>query len=294
MAVTPIGHARPFAFSFWNTWHWLFGSTNLILTRGRKGEELARSNHDLEQFAYVASHDLKAPLRAIEVLVQWLQEDLKDYAGGEVQDNLGLLRQRTQRLNRLLDDLLEYSRAGRRVGDRRRTDTREMVTDIAVLLAPPASMSINADESLPALDTHHAPLEQVLRNLINNAVKHHPTQEGFVQVSAKDQGDAVLFAVEDDGSGIPEAYAEKVFQMFQTLQPRDEREGSGMGLAIVKRIIDWQGGRIWFHNRAGGSGTVFKFIWNKHPELPGTDTIEFHEDTDDVQSADATRQNSAG
>lgn len=260
----------------------------------RTGEDLARSNHDLEQFAYVASHDLKAPLRAIEVLVQWLREDLKGYDGGEVQDNLGLLQQRTQRLNRLLDDLLEYSRAGRRIGSQRRTDTRAMVKDIATLLAPPPGMSINADESLPELDTHHAPLEQVLRNLINNAIKHHPTREGFVQVSAVDQGDAVLFAVEDDGSGIPEAYADKVFQMFQTLQPRDEREGSGMGLAIVKRIIDWQGGRIWFHDRAGGSGTVFKFLWNKNPDLPGMDTLGDYEDKDDVQGTDSARQHSAG
>lgn len=260
----------------------------------QKSEELARSNHDLEQFAYIASHDLKAPLRAIEVLGQWLQEDLKDYTGGEVQTNLGLLRQRTQRLNRLLDDLMEYSRAGRRVGSRREVNTREMVQDIATLLAPPASMRVEAEPSLPTLDTHHAPLEQVLRNLINNAIKHHPTQQGHVLVSAVDQGTSLLFAVQDDGEGIPEDYAEKVFQMFQTLQPRDEREGSGMGLAIVKRIIDWQGGRIWFHAGPGDVGTVFKFVWHKIPDLPGADNFEEQEEPVDVQGTDAARQHSAG
>ena len=260
----------------------------------RKNKELARSNRDLEQFAYVASHDLKAPLRAIEVLVQWLQEDLEDFEGGEVQDNLGLLRQRAQRLNRLLDDLLEYSRAGRQVGDRRRVDTREMVQDIAILLAPPDAMRVVADDSLPTLDCFHAPLEQVLRNLINNAIKHHPTQHGVVRVSAVDQGDAVLFAVEDDGAGIPEEYADKVFKMFQTLQPRDEREGSGMGLAIVKRIMDWQRGRIWFHPGPGSKGTVFKFVWNKDPELPGMELKDHEEESTDVRGSDAARQHSAG
>ena len=239
----------------------------------RKTKELERSNRDLEQFAYVASHDLKAPLRAIEVLVQWLREDLKDVQTGEVQENLNLLQQRTQRLNRLLDDLLEYSRAGRKIGECERVDTRQLVQDIVTLLAPPPTMQVIADESMPVIETHSAPLEQVLRNLINNAIKHHPSRQGRVRVSASQQPDQILFAVEDDGAGIPEEYADKVFQMFQTLQPRDEREGSGMGLAIVKRIIEWQGGRIWFHPGANGRGTVFKFTW-RHASSPANSLTE--------------------
>ncbi len=228
-------------------------------------EELARSNRDLEQFAYVASHDLKAPLRAIDILVDWLREDLSTYTGGEVQQNLGLLAQRTARLHRLLDDLLAYSRAGRKPGEVSRVDSKLLVEDLFVLLAPPDTMTLTADASLPELQAHHAPLEQVLRNLINNAIKHHPTRQGQVRVYAQDKGDEVLFAVEDDGAGIPEEFSEKVFQMFQTLKPRDEIEGSGMGLAIVKRIVEWQGGRIWFHGGPGGRGTVFKFTWKKAP-----------------------------
>ncbi len=228
-------------------------------------EELARSNQDLEQFAYVASHDLKAPLRAIEILVEWLREDLAGYTGGEVQQNLGLLSQRTARLHRLLDDLLAYSRAGRKPGEIVDVDSKLLVEDLFVLLSPPGTMQLNADGSLPVIHAHQAPLEQVLRNLINNAIKHHPTRQGSVTVYAQDKGDEVLFAVEDDGSGIPVEFTEKVFQMFQTLKPRDEIEGSGMGLAIVKRIVEWQGGRIWFHGGPGGAGTVFKFTWKKVP-----------------------------
>jgi len=228
-------------------------------------EELARSNQDLEQFAYVASHDLKAPLRAIEILVEWLRDDLAGYTGGEVQQNLGLLTQRTARLHRLLDDLLAYSRAGRKPGETGDVNSKLLVEDLFVLLAPPSTMHLRADASLPVLNAYHAPLEQVLRNLINNAVKHHPTKEGSVTVYAQEKGDEVLFAVEDDGAGIPVQFTEKVFQMFQTLKPRDEIEGSGMGLAIVKRIVEWQGGRIWFHGGPGGVGTVFKFTWKKMP-----------------------------
>jgi PAS domain S-box-containing protein len=228
-------------------------------------EELARSNQDLEQFAYVASHDLKAPLRAIEILVDWLREDLTGYTGGEVQQNLDLLTQRAARLHRLLDDLLAYSRAGRKPGEIADVNSKLLVEDLFVLLSPPASMALTADGSLPVINAHHAPLEQVLRNLINNAIKHHPTKQGSVTVYAQDKGDEVLFAVEDDGAGIPAEFTEKVFQMFQTLKPRDEIEGSGMGLAIVKRIVEWQGGRIWFHGGPGGAGTVFKFTWKKVP-----------------------------
>ncbi len=230
-----------------------------------KTRELSRSNHDLEQFAYVASHDLKAPLRAIEVLVEWLRADLAGCDVGEVQENLGLLAQRTARLHRLLDDLLAYSRAGRNSTAATRVDTAQMVRDIAVLLAPPPSMRIEADDSLPVIGAAAAPLEQVLRNLVNNAVKHHPTGAGLVRVSAEQRDGAVVFAVEDDGAGIPQEFAEKVFQMFQTLKPRDEVEGSGMGLAIVKRIVEGQGGRVWFRPGDGGRGTMFRFTWKPLP-----------------------------
>jgi PAS domain S-box-containing protein len=198
-----------------------------------KSDELERSNRDLEQFAYVASHDLKAPLRAIDILVEWLHDDLKDYAGGEVRQNLGLLRQRTGRLHRLLDDLLAYSRAGRRNGAVTETDTRLMVQDLITLLSPPPGMAVVADGTLPVLWAHAVPLEQVLRNLINNAIKHHPTGQGVVRVGAGEAPGGYEFTVTDDGGGIPAEFAEKVFQMFQTLKPRDEVEGSGMGLAIV-------------------------------------------------------------
>ena len=228
-----------------------------------KQEELVHSNRDLEQFAYVASHDLKAPLRAIDVLVQWLREDLKDYEGGDVQEHLDLLGQRTQRLGKLLDDLLAFSRVGRKVGDLAEVDCAELIRDMIEFMGEAKGISIEAKGALPTFTTYSAPLEQVFRNLIGNAVKHHPGPTGKVSISCEEAENHYLFSVADDGAGIPPEYADRVFQMFQTLKPRDEVEGSGMGLAIVNRIVEWQGGRVWFEPGPDGCGTVFSFQWQK-------------------------------
>src|SRR5688572_2391570 len=233
-----------------------------------KQNELLRSNKDLEQFAYVASHDLKAPLRAIELLVQWIIEGLGGYDVNNVQENLGLLAKRTTRLNRLLDDLLAYSRAGRKVGAHKMTDTHALVLDVVQMLNPPEHISVSVEGQLPKLKTHPTPLETVLRNLISNAIKHHPGPTGRIVVSCKEEGDRYVYSIEDDGEGIPQQYAERVFEMFQTLKPRDQVEGSGMGLAIVNRIVQWQGGRVWFESPPpSGKGTVFKFQWKKNQPM---------------------------
>jgi PAS domain S-box-containing protein len=246
-------------------------STATDISQRRKAElaleakqaELTRSNQDLEQFAYVASHDLKAPLRAINLLVQWIRADLQGHEIGNTQENLVLLEQRTLRLSRLLDDLLAYSRVGRKVGEHRLTDCNELVRDVIHLSAPPEHIGVSIESPLPVYATYPAPLEQVFRNLIGNAIKHHPGPRGTVKIACEETEQFYVFSVQDDGEGIPQEYADRVFQMFQTLKPRDEVEGSGMGLAIVSRTVGWQGGRVWFEPVEGGTGTIFKFQWKK-------------------------------
>jgi PAS domain S-box-containing protein len=247
---------------------------NAELALEAKQEELTRSNKDLEQFAYVASHDLKAPLRAIELLVQWIKEGLAGYDANNVQQNLALLGRRTQRLARLLDDLLAYSRAGRKVGDYRETDCDALVRDAIQLVNAPPSIAVSIEGTLPTFHTHPVPLEQVFLNLIGNAVKHHPGPTGRVVVSCEEHDNHYLFAVCDDGEGIPEEYAQRVFEMFQTLKPRDKVEGSGIGLAIVSRIVYWQGGRVWFDPAPSGRGTIFRFQWQKRGPLAGVSEAE--------------------
>ena len=169
-----------------------------------KQAELLRSNKDLEQFAYVASHDLKAPLRAIELLVQWITEGLAGYDTNNVQENLGLLGKRTQRLNRLLDDLLAYSRAGRKVGAHRMVDTHALVLDVVQMLNPPADdLDLDRRQAADVQDAIRRRSSRCFRNLISNAVKHHPGPEGRIVVSCQEEGDRYVFAIEDDGEGIP-------------------------------------------------------------------------------------------
>ncbi|MEM7083376.1 MAG: ATP-binding protein [Pseudomonadota bacterium] len=234
--------------------------------------ELSRSNKDLEQFAYVASHDLKAPLRAIQAIVYWLREDLAEIDAPDVLSHLDLLEQRAERLQHLLEDLLEYSRVGRTEADVERTSLKALVDQVTSLMSLPDSFSVVVNDTVGDFDTLRAPLEQVLRNLIGNACKHHPRQDGVVTVSICDEGDHFLVSVEDDGDGIDEQFRDRVFGMFQTLKPRDSVEGSGIGLAIVARIVELQGGKVWIDAPDGKSGCVFKLEWRKdiaHSKLVG-------------------------
>ena len=234
----------------------------MVRRMARQARDLRRSNEELEQFAYVASHDLKAPLRGIENLVSWIEEDLEGALAGDTRTNMDLLKSRVRRLESLLDDLLAYSRAGRVTEDVVAVDTGALVVDLAGLVSPPEGFSILAEPGLPTVQAPRAPLTQVFQNLIGNAVKHHDhPATGHVWVEARDGADGPEFTVTDDGPGVPERFRERVFGMFQTLRPRDEVEGSGMGLAIVKKLIDRQGGKIWLSDGREGRGLAVHFTW---------------------------------
>jgi len=230
--------------------------------------ELERKNEELDQFAYVASHDLKAPLRAISNLTTWIEEDAVDQLPEHVQGYIDKLRSRVARMDRLLDDLLQYSRADRIRGEIRAVDTRRLTEDVIEVVAAPDSFRFEVAPSLPTLWTAQAPLEMVLRNLIGNAVKHARKDGGHIRVRAEKEEDGNWrFLVCDDGPGIAPEFQERVFQMFQTLRPRDEVEGSGMGLALVKKAVEARGGRVELVS-AVGEGTTISFTWPED-EVPG-------------------------
>ncbi len=222
--------------------------------------ELERSNKELNEFAYVASHDLKAPLRGIMQLASWIEEDIKDNLEEQTREYLHLLHNRTQRLEQLLNDLLAYSRVGRKHGDIKTIDIAELSQELFRLLNPPPGFTLICDDKLPSLNTLAVPLEQILRNLINNAIKHHDQAEGTIHVSVKATTDGFDFSIADDGPGIAPQQQERIFGIFQTLKPRDEVEGSGMGLAIVKKLLD----NYHCHIRVesdGLRGTTMHFNW---------------------------------
>jgi two-component system sensor kinase FixL len=226
--------------------------------------ELERSNRELDQFASSASHDLRAPLRAIGQMASWIAEDHGKHLPDEVCRDLGLIQRRVRRMQQLLDDMLDYARAGRQNGDLTNVDCEKLVNEIVDMLAPPPGFTVCVN-SLPAIVTHRAPLAQIFRNLIGNAIKHHDRAVGHIDISADEQGNQIGFTVRDDGPGIARDCHEDIFRMFTTLKPRDVLEGSGMGLAMVRKILDNRGGDIHLES-AEGRGATFRFTWPRSME----------------------------
>lgn len=223
--------------------------------------ELQRSNHELDQFAYVASHDLKAPLRGIQHLADFIAQDAEEELSAASRDHLRKLYGRIRRMETLLDDLLDYSRAGRHRHEPEPVDIAELVRNVAELLALPSDFEVSVVAPTPVLIVERVPLETVFRNLIGNAIKHHDNPaQGCVRITATLDDAFVEFSVADNGPGIDPAFHERIFEIFQTLRPRDQVEGSGMGLTIVKKHVEIRGGSIWVES-AVGQGATFRFTW---------------------------------
>jgi PAS domain S-box-containing protein len=225
--------------------------------------ELARSNADLEEFAYAASHDLKAPLRAISHLVEWISEDIEVTASTETIDNLRLLRRRVVRLQSLLDGLLAYARMGKARVSYEPVDINQLVCDVVAVLSPPPGFQVVCDGKLPMLRTHRTPVLVVLQNLIANGIKHHDRDEGRITIAVKLVNGVAEFRVSDDGPGIEPRFHEQIFVIFQTLSNRDELESSGIGLAIVKKRVEAHGGRVWVESAPPARGTSIVFTWKE-------------------------------
>jgi PAS domain S-box-containing protein len=239
------------------------------------GEQLARTtaaleerNRELDQFAYITSHDLKAPLRGIANLSQWIEEDLGDSVTDDIRSQLDLLRGRVHRMEGLIDGILQYSRIGRVKSASEAVDVGALLHDVVDLLAPPEGLCIQIAPNMPTILTQRLRLQQVFQNLISNAIKHHNRPDGHICVSFADTGPLYEFAVADDGPGIAPEYHQKIFVIFQTLAARDKVEGTGIGLSLVKKIIEGNGGRIWVES-SEGAGTTFRFTWPKEKHSYG-------------------------
>ncbi len=228
----------------------------------RKAAELERSNSELEQFAYVASHDLKAPLRAIANLSRWIEEDLSDQMSGATRKQMIMLRGRVDRMEALINGLLQYARTGRMDAAKEAVDVKLLIDEVIESLAPPAEFTIEIDPDMPVLQTARVPLYHVFSNLIDNAIKHHDRCDGHLHIAVQDMEDFYEFSVIDDGAGIAPEFHAKVFQIFQTLQARDDVESTGVGLSLAKKIVEEQGGEIHLQS-AQGEGAKFRFSWAK-------------------------------
>ena len=237
--------------------------------RERLVRSLERTNKELDQFAYVASHDLKAPLRGIANLSEWIEEDVGEAFPTAAREKMELLRGRVRRLEGLIDGILEYSRVGRIKNAPSAIDVNQLVHEVIELMAPPAAVQFLVAEHLPTVFSERIPLQQVLSNLLGNAVKYTRRPDPVIQVHARTAGAFVHFQVTDNGAGIAPQYHDRIFVVFQRLAARDKIEGTGIGLAIVKKVVEARGGKVWVESPVDavtGTGTTFNFTW---PRVPG-------------------------
>jgi signal transduction histidine kinase len=228
---------------------------------------LEKSNRELDQFAYVASHDLKAPLRGIANLSQWIEDDLGERLDEQTRTHLHLLRGRVIRLENLIGGILAYSRAGRDAAELGTVDVAAMVGEVWELLAPPPAARLELATPLPVLRTWRVELQQILLNLIGNAIKHNAERELLIEVGAHRDGRHWRFFVADNGIGIAPEFTDKIWGLFQTLERRDKIESTGIGLSVIRKIVERHGGTAWVESELG-RGATFSFTWTADAEEP--------------------------
>jgi len=226
----------------------------------KTNSELAERNRELNEFAYITSHDLKAPLRAIANLSEWIEEDLQDRTEPSTFHYTSLLRKRVYRIENLLNGLLKYSRAGRLHIKAETVSTAAVLKDVIDLLTPPASLTIVIGDDMPVFRARRLLLQQAFSSLIGNAIKHRRDPKGRIEITARPVGKFYEFTVKDDGPGIAPEHHDKIFMIFQVLEPRDKTENTGVGLAIAKKIIEAEGGDISVESDLG-CGATFRFTW---------------------------------
>ncbi len=225
--------------------------------RDRLLRELESANEELKNFGYVVSHDLKAPLRAIGSLADWLSTDYADKFDDEGKEHMRLLISRVRRMDSLIDGILQYSRVGRVKEVAVAVDLNRLVHEVIDLLDPPKNIAISVENSLPTIMAEPTRIQQVFQNLISNATKYMDKPEGEIHIASSAEGRQWKFSITDNGPGIDQQHFEKIFQLFQTLAPRDRVESTGVGLALVKKIVEMYGGRIWLESTVGRGSTFF-------------------------------------
>lgn len=235
----------------------------------RLAAALNRTNRDLDAFAYAASHDLRAPLRGIANLAQWIEEDLsaEGTLKSETRDMLALLRSRMHRMEALIDGILEYSRVGRITELPVHVDTASLIGEVVDLLDVPGHAEISISADLDDVHSAPLPLQQIFMNLIGNALKYNRSATPRVWITSQDAGGFVRFSVRDNGPGIPAEYHDRIWGIFQTLDSRDKVEGTGIGLSLVKKLVEGQGGHAWVESTPG-DGATFHFLWPRQAQAP--------------------------
>lgn len=241
--------------------------TEEIVKANKQREELLKSladqNQELNDYAHMVSHDLKAPLRTINTLIAWVIEDNQNKLDEESLKSLNLIVYNTEKMELLIKGILDYSSIDRHESESRPIDFNELLKEVVLMVSPPKNISIAVQENLPKIEGNYYRFRQLFQNLIENAIKYNDKPQGTIEVGFTDKPDEYLFFVKDNGKGIAKAYFEKIFNIFTKLD--NNSQSSGIGLSIVKKIINRYNGRIWPES-IENEGTTFYFTlpkkWN--------------------------------
>lgn len=248
--------------------------TGIDITERKRGEEgllqlineLERSNKELKDFSYTVSHDLKAPLHSINMLTQWISTDYADKLDEEGKERLNLLMSRVARMHALIDGILRYSCVEHVKEEKEEVNLNAVVSEAIALIDLSGDIEIEVADELPTIYCDKTQMEQVFQNLLGNAVRYMDKPKGTVTIGCTDEDTYWKFSVADNGPGIDERYHERIFRIFQTLHRRDEIESTGVGLTIVKKIVETQGGKIWVESKVGEGSTFFFTVPKQIPE----------------------------
>ncbi len=214
-------------------------------------------NQELKDFAYIVSHDLKAPLWGIKALADWISADYADKLGEEGREQIESLLAQVKRMHNLIDGVLQYSRVGRVEEEMVQVDLNELVGEVIDMIAPPENIAITVEDQLPIVECGRTRIMQVFQNLLSNAVKYMDKPQGEVRIGCVEEGGFWKFSVADNGPGIDEKHFERIFKIFQTLSSHDEFESTGIGLTVIKKIVGVYGGKVWVQSKVGEGSTFF-------------------------------------
>jgi signal transduction histidine kinase len=223
-------------------------------------------NAELKDFASIVSHDLKAPLRGIKVLANWILEDCRDKFDEKANEQMNLLLSRVERMHNLIDGVLQYSRAGREEAKGPvQVNLEQFVPEVIDMVNPPENIKVNVDGMPPLIECQETHMMQLFQNLLNNAIKYMDKSEGFIKIGCVEEGNFWKFSIADNGPGIEEKHFERIFRMFQVISDKEESEGTGVGLTVAKKIVELYGGKIWVESKVG-QGSIFFFTLPKQEQ----------------------------
>ena len=218
-------------------------------------KDLESSNEGLQEYAHIVSHDLKSPLRSISALVSWLEEDFGDKLGPAGLSQLNLMQDKIASMDQLITGILRYSSIGSEKARFEICPTLELIQQLKATIYWPEQIALRFNGTMPSIKADKTQLQQLFQNLLSNAISHMDKPKGQIEIGYNDLGDLHEFSVKDNGIGIPKAYKEKIFEIFETLE--SGKGSSGIGLSIVKKIVQLHGGTIWVKSEYGAGATFY-------------------------------------